>query len=569
MRHCRRQNSLPVFRVAQEEAKEFFHKVWKGIMTKRFSLLTVAVLVLVGMIAGSVLNRVISGDNIYEQLTKFKDVLSLTEKYYVEDVDTQKLTESAINGVLNDLDPHSVYIPASQLQRVNEEFQGSFDGIGIEFSILNDTLLVVSPIIGGPSEALGIMAGDKIVRINDSSAVKITEADVRSKLRGPKGTHVRVTILRAGIDGPLDFDITRDKIPLYTVDTSFMIDDQTGYVTVTRFAATTYTEFVEALTHLKKSGMKRLVLDLRGNAGGFLEQAFKLTDELMPKGKKIVYTKGRRTEFDEEYVSSGGAKFADIGLIVLVNNGSASASEIVSGAVQDWDRGLIVGETTFGKGLVQRQFPLGDGSAFRLTTARYYTPSGRLIQRPYGEDKAKYQREAFERDETEGENVEHMAEKDSTRPVYKTAGGRPVYGGGGITPDYIVKSDRLSEYTVQLRSKLVFLAYSNAYVEEHGKELRDRYGKDVMRFAAEFQMTPEMLDGLLAIAKSKNIEFKKDQYEKDLRYVKALTKAFIGRNLWGNEGSARVMLAEDTQFIKAMTLFPEAEKIARNITSLK
>jgi carboxyl-terminal processing protease len=510
-----------------------------------------------------------SGDNIYEQLNKFKDVLSLTEKYYVEDVDTQKLTESAITGVLSDLDPHSVYIPAAQLQRVNEEFQGSFEGIGIEFSILNDTLLVVSPIIGGPSEALGIQAGDKIVRINDSSAVKITEADVRQKLRGPKGTKVRVVILRAGITGELDFEITRDKIPLYTVDASFMVDDETGYITVTRFAATTYTEFVDAVGKLKQHGMKRLILDLRGNAGGFLEQAFKLTDELMPKGKKIVYTKGRRSEFDEQYVSSGSAKFADIALVVLVNNGSASASEIVAGAVQDWDRGLIVGETTFGKGLVQRQFPLGDGSAFRLTTARYYTPSGRLIQRPYDGDKAKYQREPFEREETEGENVEHNAEKDSTRPVFKTAGGRPVYGGGGITPDYILKADRLSEYSVQLRSKLVFLEYANKYVDREGKNLREEYGKDVRRFASEFTVTPEMLEEVRAVAQAKKIEFKQDLYDKDLRYIKAFTKAYIGRSLWGNEGSARVMLAEDTQFRKAMTLFPEAEKIARNISSLK
>jgi carboxyl-terminal processing protease len=538
-------------------------------MTKRFSLLTVAILVLVSMIAGSVLNRVISGDNIYEQLNKFKDVLSLTEKYYVEDVDTQKLTESAIAGVLADLDPHSVYIPAAQLQRVNEEFQGSFEGIGIEFSILNDTLLVVAPIIGGPSEALGIQAGDKIVRINDSSAVKITEENVRQKLRGPKGTKVRVAILRAGIAGELDFEITRDKIPLYTVDTSFMVDDETGYITVTRFAATTYTEFVDAVSRLKQNGMKRLVLDLRGNAGGFLEQAFKMTDELLPKGKKVVYTKGRRSEFDEQYVSSGSAKFADVALVVLVNNGSASASEIVSGAVQDWDRGLIVGETTFGKGLVQRQFPLSDGSAFRLTTARYYTPSGRLIQRPYDGDKAKYQREAFERDETEGENVEHTAEKDSTRPLFKTAGGRPVYGGGGITPDYIVKADRLSEYSVQLRSKLVFLEYANKFIEREGKDLKDRYGKDVRRFAADFTVTPEMLEEVRAVAEVKKVEFKQDQYEKDLHYIKAFTKAYIGRSLWGNEGSARVMLGEDNQFRKAMTLFPEAEKIARNITSLK
>ncbi len=537
------------------------------IMTRKFSLLTVVLLVLAGLIAGSVLNRVISGDNIYEQLNKFKDVLSLTEKYYVEDVDTQKLTESAINGVLNDLDPHSVYIPASQLSRVNEEFQGSFEGIGIEFQVLNDTLLVVSPIVGGPSEALGIQAGDKIVKIDDSTAVKITEAGVRQKLRGPKGSKVKVAIVRAGIGGLLDFEITRDKIPLYTVDASFMVDDETGYVNVTRFATNTHTEFVEAVGKLRQSGMKRLILDLRGNAGGFLEQAYKIGDELLPRGKKIVYTKGRRPEFDEEYISSGAARFADVSLVVLVNNGSASASEIVAGAVQDWDRGLIVGETTFGKGLVQRQFPLADGSAFRLTTARYYTPSGRLIQRPYDGDKMKYQREAFERQETEGENVEHQAERDSTRPVFKTAGGRKVYGGGGITPDYIVRSDRLAEYAVQLRSKLVFLEFANRYIDANGKELRSTYGKDVRKFVSDFTVSDQMLQDLLAIAKSKNIEFNKDLYEKDLKYIKEFMRAFIARSLWGNEGSTRVMLEGDSQYLKAMTLFPEAEKIAKNITS--
>lgn len=538
------------------------------LMSKRFSLLTVVLLVVGSLFTGAMLNNVISEDNIYEQLNKFKDVLSLTEKYYVEDVDTQKLTESAINGVLNDLDPHSTYIPASQLQRVNEEFQGSFEGIGIEFQVLNDTLLVVSPIVGGPSEALGIQAGDKILKINDSSAVAITEAGVRSKLRGAKGSKVRVSILRTGIEGLLDFEITRDKIPLYTVDASFMIDDETGFISVTRFAANTHSEFVEGVGKLKQQGMKRLILDLRGNPGGYLEQAFKMSDELLPKGKKVVYTKGRRPEFEEEYTSSGSAKFADVSLVVLVNNGSASASEIVSGAVQDWDRGLIVGESTFGKGLVQRQFDLKDGSAFRLTTARYYTPSGRLIQRAYDSDKLKYQREAYERQELEGENVEHEAEKDSTRPVFKTAGGRKVYGGGGITPDYIVKADRLTEYTVQLRSRLVFLEFANKYLERNGTEMRSRF-KTARQFASEFEISKDLMNEVLEIAKIKKVEFKQDQFDKDERYVKAFAKAFIGRNLFGNEGSSRVMLLEDTQFNKAMAVWPEAEKIAKSMSSLK
>ena len=538
-------------------------------MRKRYSLATVAALIALGLFAGAMLNNVISGDNIYDQINKFKDVLSYTEKNYVEDVDAQKLTEAAVNGMLGQLDPHSVYIPASQLQKVNEEFQGSFEGVGIEYQVLNDTLLVVTPIVGGPSEALGILAGDKIVKINDTSCVGITQNGVQTKLRGPKGSKVKVSIVRAGMKEPLDFEIVRDKIPLYTVDSWFMVDDKTGYINVTRFAATTHDEFVDAVGKMKSEGMRRLVLDLRGNPGGYLEQAFKLTDEVMPGGKKIVYTKGRRPEFDEEYISSGHGKFEDVSLIILVNNGSASASEIVSGAVQDWDRGLIVGETTFGKGLVQRQYDLKDGSALRLTIARYYTPSGRLIQRPYGEDKIKYQQEAFERHESEGENLMHAEEKDSTKPVFKTAGGRKVYGGGGITPDYIVNADRLDEYTVQLRSKNIFLQYADKYLDQNRRGLVSKYGKDAAEFAGDFEVTQPMLDGMLAIAKSKDIEFKKDLYEKDLKYIKAFTKAYIGRSLFGNEGSARVMLAVDDQFQKALTLFPEAEEISRNLSSLK
>ncbi len=538
-------------------------------MRKRFSLLTVGVLAIASLVAGSVLNQLISGDNIYDQLNKFKDVLSMAQKVYVEDVDTGKLTEAAIRGMLGELDPHSVYIPVSEMQRIKEDFQGSFEGIGIEFAVLNDTLVVVTPIVGGPSEALGIEAGDKIVKINDTSAIGITEDLVRKKLRGPKGTKVRVSILRAGIRNPLEFEIVRDKIPLYTVDAALMVDDEVGYVYVTRFSATTHTEFVEAVSRLKKEGMKRLVLDLRFNGGGYLEQAFKMADELFPRGKKIVYTKGRRPEFNEEYVSSGSARFADVALVVLVNNASASASEIVSGAVQDWDRGLVVGETTFGKGLVQRQYDLPDGSGFRITTARYYTPSGRLIQRPYDGDKNRYQREAFERNEEEGENLSHTAEKDSTKPKFKTAGGRVVYGGGGITPDYIVKAERLGEYAAQLRMKQVYLNFANKYLETNGTMLRRTYNADSRRFAQEFQITDAMLETINAIAKAKGVEFKKDTYEKDIRFVRLLAKAAIAKALWGNAGQARVMLQEDVQFKKALSLFPEAVRISKNLTSLK
>lgn len=538
-------------------------------MRKRFSLLTVSALVVLSLLAGAQLNSLFSGDSLFPQVGKFSDVLSFTYKFYVDDVDTQKLTESAITGLLGELDPHSVYIPTSAMTRVTEDFKGSFEGIGIEYQVLNDTLLVVAPIVGGPSEALGIQSGDKIVRINDSSAVGITQEGVQRKLRGPKGTKVRVTIVRTGIADLLEFEIVRDKIPIYTVDASFMVDDRVGYINVNRFAATTNDEFLEALGRLRAAGMQRLVLDLRTNAGGYLEQAYKMVDELLPKGKKIVYTKGRRPEFDDEYVASGMGRYQDVSLVILVNNGSASASEIVAGAVQDWDRGLVVGETTFGKGLVQRQFELKDGSAVRLTTARYYTPSGRLIQRPYDKGKTDYHREAFEREEEEGANITHEAEKDSSRPKYKTMGGRTVYGGGGITPDFIVKSDRLNEYSVQLRSKLVFLQMADKILDRDGAALRERYGKDVAAFVREYEITAPVLEEVRAVAEARGVAYNKELFEKDLRFIKAFTKAYIARGIWGNEGSARVMLGEDAQFRKALALLPEAEKIAKTLTSLK
>jgi carboxyl-terminal processing protease len=538
-------------------------------MRKRFSLITVAVLVILSVVAGAQLNNLFSGDALMPQVGKFSDVLSITYKYYVDDVDTQKLTESAVNGLLGQLDPHSVYIPASAMAKVTEDFQGSFEGIGIEYQVLNDTLLVVAPIVGGPSEALGILSGDKIVRINDSSSVGITQEGVQKRLRGPKGTKVTVTIVRAGMKEALEFEITRDKIPIYTVDASFMLEKGVGYVNVNRFAATTHEEFLTAVSAMRDRGMKKLILDLRGNAGGYLEQAYRMVDELLPEGKKIVYTKGRRPEFDDEFVATGAGKYQNVTLVVLVNNGSASASEIVAGAIQDWDRGLIVGETTFGKGLVQRQFELKDGSAFRLTTARYYTPSGRLIQRPYDADKMKYQREAFEREETEGENLTHSAEKDSTRPKFKTMGGRVVYGGGGITPDYIVKSDRLNNYTAQLRGKQVFFQIADRVMDRRGNELRSTYGKDVERYVREFTVDDAMVADITALGVQKGVAENKESLAQDHRYIAAFTKAYIARALWGNEGYARVMLQEDAQFKKALLLFPEAEKIARTLTSLK
>ena len=540
----------------------------RGLMKKRFSTPIVVLLVLVSILGGMQLNMLISGDNIYEQLGKFKDVLSLTEKYYVDEVDTQKLTESAIKGMLNDLDPHSVYIDPKQLTKVTEEFQGKFEGIGIEFAIVNDTINVVQPIGGGPSAQLGILSNDKIVKIDGKSAIGFTNDQVMKGLKGPKGTKVSVSIVRPGEKALLDYEIIRDVIPFYSVDVSFMLDDEVGYINVTRFAETTNAEMLSALQKLKALGMKRLVLDLRFNPGGYLDQAVKMADLFLDGDpatgqRKIVYTKGRRPDFNEEYFATSNSEFEKVPLIILISNGTASASEIVAGAIQDWDRGLIVGETSFGKGLVQRQFELADKSAFRLTIARYYTPSGRLIQRSYAEGKEKYQREAFERNETEGDNISHVEESDSTRPVFKTAGGRKIYGGGGITPDYIVKPEDATPLTVTIRNRNLFYEFTTEYLAVHTKEIKEKYKGEFQAFDRDFEVDDALMNAFIGFLKEKKVEFDEEQFAKDKEYTKARLKAHIARNFWGNDGWYPVILRSDNQLKKALSIFPEAAKIAK------
>ncbi|MGA7160663.1 MAG: S41 family peptidase [Bacteroidota bacterium] len=537
-------------------------------MKKRFSTPIVGVLILVSILGGMQLNMLISGDNIYEQLGKFKDVLSLTEKYYVDEVDTQKLTESAIKGMLNDLDPHSVYIDPKQLTKVTEEFRGKFEGIGIEFAIVNDTITVVQPIGGGPSAQLGILSNDKIVKIDGKSAIGFDNDQVMKGLKGPKGTKVSVTIVRPGEKDPLDYEIVRDVIPFYSVDVSFMLNDEVGYINVTRFAETTNAEMLSALQKLKGMGMKRLVLDLRFNPGGYLDQAVKMADLFLDGNpstgqRKIVYTKGRRPDFDEEYFATSNSEFEKTPLIILISNGTASASEIVAGAIQDWDRGLIVGETSFGKGLVQRQFELADKSAVRLTIARYYTPSGRCIQRSYAEGKEEYQREAFERKETEGDNISHVEESDSTRPVFKTADGRKIYGGGGITPDYIVKPDDATPLTITLRNRNLFYEFTTEYLADHTKEIKEKYKGDFQSFDRNFEIDDSLIAQFISFIKGKKVDFNAEQFAKDKEYTKARLKAHIARNFWGNDGWYPVILRSDNQLKKALSIFPEAAKIAK------
>ncbi|HOQ49568.1 MAG TPA: S41 family peptidase, partial [Candidatus Kapabacteria bacterium] len=458
-----------------------------------------------GIVAGVFLSPLISGDNIFDQLEKYKVVFNTAFKNYVDEVSASTLTESAIKGMLSDLDPHSTYINAEEMQRVDEDMRGSFEGIGVQFDIISDTITVISPIAGGPSEAVGILAGDKIVKIDGVSAIGMRQEDVPKKLRGPKGTKVELEIYRPGQKGTMNFTIIRDKIPLHSVTASYILEGtDIGVISINRFSATTHEELLNAANELRNQGMKRLILDLRGNPGGYLNQAFLMADEFLPgQGDTIVYTLGRMEDANEVYRSRRGNQLEDIPLIVLIDYGSASASEIVSGAIQDLDRGLIVGTTSFGKGLVQRQYPLQDGSAFRLTIARYYTPSGRSIQRPY-KDKDKYFKRFMERFELEeGLNLDHTIEKMKAEkgkdkieldsiPLFKTRAGRTVLGGGGITPDYIVKSDTITKLSAQIRSKNLYNEFINTRYNS-GKELRAKYENNFSAFYKEFSVSNDDL----------------------------------------------------------------------------
>jgi carboxyl-terminal processing protease len=531
-------------------------------MGKSFKYPFLFIALTAGIVLGIQIEKIFSGDNLRDGIRKFNDVLTYTEKFYVEEVDTQKLVEEALKGMLNELDPHSVYISAKQFNSIEESFRGDFEGIGIEFQVVNDTLTVVSPITGGPSEALGIMSGDRIVKIEGEDCIGITNDEVREKLRGKAGTKVTVTIIRHGVDESIEYEITRDKIPIYSVDTHFMFDDNIGYVSVSRFSETTYKELTDALKDLKVSGMKKLILDLRGNPGGYLNQAVKMADLFIDGEKKIVYTRGRREEFDEDYFSSRPSDYEKIPLIVLINKGSASASEIVSGAVQDWDRGLIVGETSFGKGLVQRQFPLFDNSALRLTISKYYTPSGRSIQRSY-DNKEDYYSELGDRIEVEGDNLTHTAEQDSSRPKFKTNGGRTVFGGGGITPDYITKSDKLTEYSRNLLRNNVFYQFVLKYVDKHNGSLKTRYGNDLQKFRKEFSFSSAEEKSFIDFAKEKGVELIDEDFEIDKDYIFTRLKAQVARNYWKNVGWYTILLDIDHQFLKSVTLFGEAEDLAK------
>lgn len=497
---------------------------------------------------------------------KFKEILSYIDRDYVDTVNSEQLVDNAITGMLEKLDPHTSYIPVSELQMANSQLEGDFEGIGVEFQIIKDTIYVVSPISGGPSETVGIRAGDKIVKIDGKLAagVKMQTPDVFKKLRGPKGTKVKVTIVRRGDKKPIDFEITRDKIPTYSVDVAYMVDKQTGYIKVSRFAANTYTEFKQALIKLKSKGMTRLMIDLRDNPGGYLDRATKIADEVISGNKLIVYTDGKDAQYDQKMYANTTGDFEEGALIVLINEGSASASEILSGAIQDNDRGLIVGRRSFGKGLVQMPIPLSDGSELRLTISKYYTPSGRCIQKPFGKTAEEYEMDMIRRYE-HGEffHADSIHQSDSTK--YKTRDGRIVYGGGGIMPDIFIPRDTsdYSRYLGDLYNKSVVREYTINYVAEHKKELEEM---GFTRYRTDFKVTDQILNDIIELGRRSDVKFVEKEFKRSKVLLQNNVKALIARAVWKNEGFYSIYNDGDVMFREAMKNFSKAKEIEESKT---
>ena len=482
---------------------------------------------------------------------KINNLLNYVLEEYVDTVDLEGLTESTIISMLDQLDPHSSYIPSRDLQASNEPLEGNFDGIGVEFNIINDTIVVVAPISGGPSEKLGIRSGDRIVAIEDSTVAGtgVTNKDVISMLRGERGTKVKVDIYRRGESELLAFNIERDKIPIYSVDAGYMINEKTGYIKVSRFAATTYDEFAEKLENLKNEGMRSLILDLRGNPGGYLTAAIEISDEFLDEGKLIVYTEGRARDKESAYSTRAGS-FKEGELVILVDEGSASASEIVSGAVQDNDRGTIIGRRTFGKGLVQEQVQLQDGSAVRLTIARSFTPTGRCIQRPYGEDDD-YYGDFMHRIES-GELYEADSIQVDESEKFVTPGGKVVYGGGGIVPDVFVPLDSVP--LTDLHQELLRSGVLREFALDHATESREKLDDfaDALEFDAKFKLGKSDFQKLVAFAKQNDIGTE-SRFEQESELMNNL-KALIGRSQWNGDGFYPIINKEDKVVAEAIQL---------------
>ncbi len=488
------------------------------------------------------------------------EILRYVEAKYVDTIDTEDLRAKAIEHLLDGLDPHSVYISPDELKAVEDDMNGAFEGVGIEFILLDDTIQVVAPVSGGPSEMAGILPGDKIVSINDTliAGLKIETGKIYNKLRGPKGSKVKIGILRGHETAQLYFEILRDVIPVKSIEAAYMLDEKTGYIRIAQFNGNTYREFMQNLTPLvEEKGMKSMVLDLRGNPGGYLEEATEILSQVFPDGKLLLYTQGRAGQ-RKDYKSNGRARFDIQNVAVLIDEGSASASEIVAGAIQDWDRGWVVGRRSFGKGLVQEQYPLSNGGALRLTVSRYFTPSGRCIQRDYkhGQD---YKHEA-ERRLQNGElsNANKIKQDDTTK--YYTGQGRIVFGGGGITPDVFVPIDTSysSVYFTSVRQKIP--QFISRWMESQN---RMNLSAALPEFARSYTVTDEILEALVAYAEKQDIKRNPTELAKCRTELKLQLKARLAKTLFGDEGLYKVLNDDDPAVEKAVQVLKSGPPVAK------
>ena len=493
-----------------------------------------------------------------DHILKLMYTSNIIDNFYVDDADSDKISEEGIKAMLKKLDPHSTYTDPKETKALLEQMEGSFSGIGIQFNIVSDTLFVIQTTTNGPSQRAGVLAGDKIIAVNDTTiaGVKMDRADIMSRLRGQKGTTVEIDVIRRGIDRTLHFTLVRDDISTETVDAAYMIDNKNGYIRITSFGAKTHNEFVTKLDSLKRQGMKNLILDLSGNGGGYLGAAVQIMSEFIDADKLVVYTEGKKNP-RYDYMSLEGGHFLKGNLAVIVDETSASASEILSGAIQDWDRGIIVGRRTFGKGLVQRPFQLPDGSMIRLTIARYYTPTGRCIQKPYDNDSTKYEDDLLNRyNSGEMTSADKIHFPDSLK-VFTKRLNRPVYGGGGIMPDYFVPVDttRYTKYHRELAAKGSIIQTSLHYIDEHRKELIAEY-KDITDFENRFEVDEALLQMLKAQGEKDNVKIEggEEEYQRSLPMLKLQLKQLVARDLWSMNDFMMFYNKTEDEFLKAYEL---------------
>lgn len=493
----------------------------------------------------------------------------IIENYYVDSVDMNRTVEEGIISMLRTLDPHSSYSNREETIEMTETLGGGFSGVGISFNMLRDTLFVVSTVIGGPCEKVGMLAGDRIIVANDTlmSGAGRSTSDVRKILRGPKGTTVRMKVQRQNEPELIDFVVTRDEIPIYSVDAHYMAAPGVGYIKIVRFAESTEKEVKDALKALKKQGMKRLIIDLQGNGGGYMNAAVAVAQLFLDKGDEIVYTKGLRVQ-PSYYSAASTGPYRDIEVVTMVDQSSASASEILAGAFQDNDRGVVIGRRTFGKGLVQRPFPFPDGSMIRLTTAHYYTPSGRSIQKPYDEGEEDYNKDLYRRLQS-GELTDStmsVAHPDSLR--FTTSNGRVVYGGGGITPDIFVPLDttRVTPYYRDLVAKGVLNRYCLQYVDSRRKQLKSDF-KTVDDFACGFKVTDEMMTGLAQMAEAESVKAVPDEVAASRDYLSTIVKALIGRDLFDSSAYYQVANPLNPMYLRAVEVINDTRRMQSVLAS--